>query len=518
MTDGFKAPKVTTTTAAPATTSTTTSSTVPKKTKKRTGGTTTTTVASGGFNSSNTFGVVRYPSYDWFGENYKLPQNLPKDEAQKWVNAFASITSPNLGNEPGQLIPTGGIQSPSPTQYLTFMANDLVSRAAAQGIAEPNKFRDAVMDTMFGIKNWDWRDVVAGDATTKAYQIAEKRLNKNIWPNIVSQGLEKYNRSAVAFTEAGSDAAAQVQAILDGINVITNANATATNKSNAANYIDNQLDAWGLGSLKPHFNDLVWKSGVTSGPDLMKLIRNTPEYKQRFKGMADHNANPNFPKKLTEGEFLSSEKAMMDLARQYLPPNFFSLQRASDLIGKGVDVEEFKNRVMKGYAAAMSADATTRKYLAAQGVDLQHLAAYFLDPKVAEPILTQNVAKATLRGYAENVGLQDFTKDMADQLADQVRRSSTNPYGTFTMDQARKAIEYAGMNQGLSGAAPGAATPTVDTNQLIGSQIPGFGGTNEAEANIEVMKAQQAQAAPFNKGGGYEITNRGVTGTGSAPQ
>ena len=507
----------------------TTSTTVPKKKpKKKTAPTTTSTTVPQStttsttvqqpkttptttpvFDPQSTGFLVRYPSADWLIKN-AIPKNLSAEEKAKWTAAINDITKTSL-------IPTSGIQNPTPEQYLSFMANDLLQAATAAGAKDPNKVRDSAMDAIFKIKNWDWRDVVGGDPTTKAYSNAKKRLGM-IWTNVTSQGLENLRRESFNFNETGSDAASQIQAIIDGLAVSANAQATAGVKSNAANAMDNQLDSWGLGALKPHLEDLVWKQGVTNTSDLLKIVRNTPEYKARFAGMIKHNADPRFPVKLSEGSFLSTEKTMMDVASQYLPPNFFTEQKAADLISKGVDVEEFKNRVMKGYSAAMSADATTRKYLAAQGVDLKHLAAYFLDPKVAEPILTQQVAKATLRGYAENVGLQDFTQSMADQLAEQVRKASTNPYGTFTMDEARKAIEFAGANQGLSGAAPGAATPTVNTNQLIGSQIPGFAGTSSAEAEAAVTKAQQAQTAPFSKGGGPEVSNRGVTGTGYAPQ
>jgi len=58
----------------------------------------------------------------------------------------------------------------------------------------------------------------------------------------------------------------------------------------------------------------------------------------------------------------------------------------------------------------------------------------------------------------------------------------------------------------------------VDTTKLIGSQIAGFGGTTQTEAQQAVTQAVQGQAGAFQKGGGYEATAKGVTGLGSAKQ
>jgi len=68
----------------------------------------------------------------------------------------------------------------------------------------------------------------------------------------------------------------------------------------------------------------------------------------------------------------------------------------------------------------------------------------------------------------------------------------------------------------LTKALPGATAPTVDTNTLIGSQIAGFGGTTQPVAQRQVQLAEEAKAAPFEKGGGYAETAKGVTGLGSA--
>jgi hypothetical protein len=307
-----------------------------------------------------------------------------------------------------------------------------------------------------------------------------------------------------------------VMAVINGLNTYMSTTAKAGEKSAASNRIDDLLDSWGLSGLKPFANDLVWKKGIVNASDLADQIRGTEQYKARFKGMIDHNKN--YPLKLDEGTYLTTENNMIQVAEQYLPAGVFTRQKAAELIAGGVNAVRFQERIAKGYAAAAAADPATKKYLMNMGLTPKDIALYFLDPKNTEPFLQQQVAKATLRGYADNLGLKDFTQSMADDLAERVRSSSNNPYGTYTMDQARKAMEYAAQNQPITGAAPGSNAPVVDTNQLIGSQIAGFQDTTQGEATQAVKTATEAAAAPFQSGGGYDTTQKGVTGLGSAPQ
>ena len=62
----------------------------------------------------------------------------------------------------------------------------------------------------------------------------------------------------------------------------------------------------------------------------------------------------------------------------------------------------------------------------------------------------------------------------------------------------------------------GSGLSTVTTNQLIGSQIAGYAGTNQLAEQVQVARAEQTAAAPFEKGGGFVETAKGVTGLGSA--
>ena len=97
-----------------------------------------------------------------------------------------------------------------------------------------------------------------------------------------------------------------------------------------------------------------------------------------------------------------------------------------------------------------------------------------------------------------------------------VTGAASDPYSQFTLGKAQQALQTAARDVSLTKAAPGAAAPTVDTNTLIGSQIAGFGGTSQPAAQQAVALAEQAAVAPFEKGGGYSETAKGVTGLGAA--
>lgn len=498
------------TNATTSTTSSTTSTTVPgnKANKPKAKKTEKSKSSNSEFTDTNT-GLIMYPAADFYNKiltgSPVFAQSLGSD---------AAIVQGVVNQLGGQMVPTGLMQNPAALDYIVNMNNQLLDAARKAGAKDPGKIRDAIMDMTFaGIKNFQWRDLYSQPKTPE-YKTAYGLLNQ-FWRDVKSVGLEKFNRSAYG---KGIDTSGYkgISAVINGLQTYANAQADASTKSNAQNYIDNLLDTWGLPQLKGPISDMIWKQGVVKSADLAQQIRATDAYKTRFRGMIDHNKK--YPYQMNEGTFLSTENTMMQVAEQYLPQGYFTLDKANELIGKGVSATEFQNRIVKGYSAAAAADPVTRKYLEAQGVDLKALAAYFLDPTNAEPFLQKQVAKATLRGYAESAGLTDFTKQMADQMAEQVRSAASNPYGTFTMDQARKAIDYASQGQGLTGAAPGSNAPTVNTTQLIGSQVAGFQGTNQAEAGQAVKQATEAAAAPFQAGGGYEATSKGVTGLGSAPQ
>jgi hypothetical protein len=149
--------------------------------------------------------------------------------------------------------------------------------------------------------------------------------------------------------------------------------------------------------------------------------------------------------------------------------------------------------------------------------------AYFLDPTKGEAALERQALAANLSGTAQNVGLTGFSSQQATDLAEMVRMATggtgagalQDPY-LNPLAKATQALSLASKDQPLTGALPGQQAPQIDTSTLIGSQVAGFEGTNQAAAQVAVQRAEQAKAAPFEKGGGFEETGKGVIGLGAA--
>jgi len=456
--------------------------------------------------------IVKYPAPAWLTQ--AVGQNNLTPEMTQVINSIKN-----------KLLPNAGKQNPGSLDYLDGMIADLYSRAytVTQDATKAKHIRDTLMDAMFGgINNFNWRGAFY-DPSAPEYNVWKKRFNQ-VWSRVQatpvnSDAFATLDRSQFSFGQTNSDLSAS---ILNGIKTYVDANATNTEKATAQGRLDSMLDEWGLSSLKPSMDQAVWKQGLTNSQEILKQIRNTDAYKQRFAGMIQHNKTQ--PTKIgNEGDYLRTEAAMLQLGESYLPAGVLDQKKVAQLIGRGVSASELDARVTQGYMAALNADPATRQALADQGVDLKNLAYYFLDPDHGEKMLTQQVTRASLQGYATDVGLKGFTNDMAQSIADQARAASTGafgqkPYRAYHGANARNAMDFAAQNEQLTAAPVGTSQRAVSTEQLIGSKIPGFMGSTQADAEQQVKLAQQSKTAPFNKGGGYTADQKGVTGIGSAPE
>lgn len=300
-----------------------------------------------------------------------------------------------------------------------------------------------------------------------------------------------------------------------------NATATASSKINADANLKQTLDQWGLSNLQPLIDNAVFNKNITNAKELMNMIRTTKEYKDSFQGLVEHNKNA--VQQMTEAQYLAASQSMMNTAQAAgLPDAFFTQAEIGKLIGGQVSPAEFSRRIAEGYnAVAALPQNIQNQFMQQHGVGPGGLLAYFLDPTKAEPVIARQALSANLQNTAQAAGLQQFSSDQAAQLGEMVRvagatGAASDPYSQFTLGKAQQALQTAARDVSLTKAAPGAAAPTVDTNTLIGSQIAGFGGTSQPAAQQAVALAEQAAVAPFEKGGGYSETAKGVTGLGAA--
>jgi hypothetical protein len=369
-----------------------------------------------------------------------------------------------------------------------------------------------------------WQDWTRQGFDYKGYESSNRKDKANFrtnvrtfLPDILHAGWDKVDPTQYGMTSGGTLKKTAV-VINPNTGKETPVQVDSTKQSNAYGTIQNELAAWGLGGLANVVFNKVFKEGISDPKQLTNFVRSTKEYKDNFQGMAEYNADPSNVQKITEQQYLMKAQAYMNTAQQYgLPDSFFTRKEIGALVAGGVSPAEFNRRVANGYLVAMNADPATKQALAAQGVDFGHLLAYYLDPKRAEPILTDKANQAQLQGYAKNAGIANLTPTMAQELT-QRAKSNLNPDGTFSSAEEKQALDVAAQGQGLTAVAPGSNAQTVDTTQLIGTKLAGFGGTTQAEAQQATQKALQGQEAPFQKAGGFANNNQGVTGIGSSPQ
>lgn len=178
---------------------------------------------------------------------------------------------------------------------------------------------------------------------------------------------------------------------------------SATASAKAA--IGRMLSQIGLGAL----TEQVWSEHLSGVPDddLVPSIRETPQYKARFPGMDALNARGEH---IDEATYVQYESELRQTAQAAgLPPGFYDQpDDFTNFIAGGVSVQEYKDRIQNGFLTVQQAPPEVRSQFArmfgAQGDSA--LAAYFLDPTKALPVLTQQLARAQFSGTGERLGFQ----------------------------------------------------------------------------------------------------------------
>ena len=133
------------------------------------------------------------------------------------------------------------------------------------------------------------------------------------------------------------------------------------------------------------------------------------------------------------------------------------------------------------------------------------IAALTLDPKVAEPLIHQQITAAQIGGTTDTVGLGALSKAEAVKLA-----QAGIPGGVSMASFAN----LAPLEQALPGGSAGhAAQQVVGTDTLVEGNLLGTAADVRAQ-----QIAQESRKAPFSGGGGFIANQSGVVGTGSGKQ
>lgn len=259
------------------------------------------------------------------------------------------------------------------------------------------------------------------------------------------------------------------------------------------------LGDYGLDSLGDYiYNEIIVKETVNiDDPNaVIYAIRERPEYQQRFsanaarlkKGLAE----------LDPASYVALENEYRQtLQANGLPANFYD--QTDDfraLIEGDVSPAELNERVQLGYRAVADADPeVVRQMRTLYGVNEGELAAYFLDPTRAAPLLTRQARAANIAARGrEQAGIQ-----LAGTLAEDLARRG------ITEAEAQRGFQEIGALGELRQTFAGEQALTEE--QLVGAQ---FG--IDVQAQQELERRRRGRLAEFAGGGTFARTTGETSG------
>lgn len=190
-----------------------------------------------------------------------------------------------------------------------------------------------------------------------------------------------------------------------------------TSRDSAFDLIEEYLNLLDLGNLKDLVTDLVFEQGITNG-DLLKFeIRRTQEYQQRFRG--NQLRLQNGFTAIDEQTYLQLERTYAEFFRNSgLPSTFYdNPDDFTNFIANNISTNELQQRVSNGYEAVAFADPEVKRQMnELYGVGENELAAFFLDPERARPILMRKAQAAQAAAGAFQSG-QQLSQEEAEMLA-----------------------------------------------------------------------------------------------------
>lgn len=269
-------------------------------------------------------------------------------------------------------------------------------------------------------------------------------------------------------------------------------------RQSANTIIQDLLTQYGLGSLTQFVTDLVFKEDVVSPDVLLGKIRQTEQYKQRFKGIElRRNAGLNVP---SEAEYIGLENTYRQIMRSAaIPAELFDQpDDLSTLIGADVSPAEFASRINEGYQAVAQANPeVVNQMRRLYGVSDGELAAYFIDPTRTTPYLLKQARSAQIAGEAQLQAGQALTMTQAEQLAT----------AGITQEQAQAGFQTIAQSQELFSPLAGSTETTIGVEE----QIAGIFGQSAA-AQQRIRQRQRERQATFEAGGRFAGQGTTVTG------
>jgi hypothetical protein len=271
----------------------------------------------------------------------------------------------------------------------------------------------------------------------------------------------------------------------------------------AKKIIQNTLNRYGLGSLTDRAWGLLSSETISAdaGIDVIgDALRDTTEFQTRFAANAAR-LRAGLPE-LSVTEYIGLEKGYEAAMRgSGLPAGFYDDPTDfANFISANTSVAEVQSRVNDGYRAVADANPQVIAQMKElYGVGDGELAAYFLDPEKATPLLVRQARAAQISAEGKRqAGIQLSAAD-AEALARE----------DVTQTEAQTAFGEVGRQQELYNPLLG--EQAITQQEAIGAAT----GTDQAaKQRVETRKRQRQ--ATFAGGGSFATSQTGMSGLGQA--
>lgn len=275
-------------------------------------------------------------------------------------------------------------------------------------------------------------------------------------------------------------------------------------EQDAKTIIKSMLDRYQLGDLTDQVWGLISDETLPANADIDMIgdaLRDTPTFKSRFPANAAR-MKAGLPE-LTVSEYIGLERGYTNVMRgSGLPTGFYDDPTDFEkFIAGDTSVAEVQSRVNDGYKAVSESNPEVIKQMKdLYGVDEAGLAAYFLDPARATPLLAKQARAAQIAAEAARQAGIVLTAQEAEQLSAE----------GVTQQQAQTGFAMVKEQEGLAQAGPGEETGLTQAER-VGAVF----GT-DAAARQRVETRTRRRKAAFEQGGGFATTQQGITGLGEA--
>jgi hypothetical protein len=273
----------------------------------------------------------------------------------------------------------------------------------------------------------------------------------------------------------------------------------AERQRDARQTISKVLADFGLAELGDYvYNEIIVKETVNiSNPDaIIYALREQPAYQKRFaantararKGLAE----------LDPASYIGLENTYRTLLQANgLPTNFYDQTDDFQALLEGdVSPAELQTRIEEGYRAVKDADPQVINQMRTlYGVGEGELAAYFLDPTRAAPLLTRQARAAQIAARGtEQAGIQ-LTGALAEDLAAR---------GVTAAEAERGFAEIGGMGELRQRFA---GDEEITEEELVMAQLG-----SDVAAQQRLAARQRRRVAAFEGGGQFARTTGQTTG------